>query len=250
LMTVSTRRSPALCGDTDNSYDVAPPTSPEKMTGTPTGAIVGPAGAPDASSVASPDAGSVVAAAGAATGQAGAAAAPGPSVASPCCHRPPCPLPLGVERKVPLSAVSKGAASIVEGCAIVVAGCAGVVGGATSTDFAGALVLGAGTLTASACGAVVLGACTTTPAACADVVVGGATVVGTCVAALGPAVPPAASNRVAPAASRSPRRSAGERAFEPARKVPARKVVVDAEVVAGVVCRRVPEAAICAWWTA
>ena len=81
---------------------------------------------------------------------------------------------------------------MLEGWARVVVCGAGVVGGATSTAVAGAPVVGAGPLRASA--------------AAWTAVVGAGTVVGAGAAEPGPAVPPAASSRVPLAASRSSRR--------------------------------------------
>jgi hypothetical protein len=218
------------------------------MAGAPTGAIDGPVGAPVASAAASPGTGGVVTTAG--TGPVvvlGLLVASGPLVpvglplAPPWRrhHPPPSPLWSGY---VSWSAIRTEATRLIESCAMVVVGGAGVVGGGTSTVAAGELVAGAGTLEATGPATV-----TRTSAAWADavVVLGGAAVAGTCVAALSPTEPPAASNRVPLAASRSSLKGAGE-----SRAERARKVVVDAEVSPRLACCRASGAAIRAWWTA
>ena len=198
MITVSTRRSPALCGDTDSSYDVAPPRSPEKMMGAPTGAIEGLAGAPVASSPAGPGSGSVVPTArAAAVPTAGVATVPtGPAVAveapvpPQCRHDRPCPSEGWSELYVAWSAARNGAATMLEGWSMVVVGCAGVVVG-TSRVVAGAPGVSAGPLRPSA--------------AAWTAVVGAGTVVGAGAVVLGAVMPPAAANRVLLAASRSSR---------------------------------------------
>jgi hypothetical protein len=74
LMTVRTRRSPAFCGETASWYADAPPRSPEKTTGAPTGAIEGLVEVPGASSIGGADA-TVVATVGASVVTSGVAAA-------------------------------------------------------------------------------------------------------------------------------------------------------------------------------
>ena len=173
------------------------------MTGAPTGAIealagapVGPAGpgsgsvVPTAGAAAGPGSGSVVPTAGAAAVPSGLAVAVGPLVAPQCRHEPPCPSKGWPELYVASSAACNGEATMLEGWSMVVVGGAGVVVG-TSTVVVGAPGVGAGPLRPGA--------------AAWAAVVGAGTVVGAGAAALGGAMPRAASNRVPLAASRSSR---------------------------------------------
>jgi hypothetical protein len=168
------------------------------MTGAPTGAIEGLAKAPVGSCPAGPGSGRVVPTAGAAAvPTAGAAAVPsGPTVAveapvaPQCRHDRPCPSKGWSELYVAWSAARNGAATMLEGWCMVVVGCAGVVVG-TSRVVAGAPGVSAGPLRPSA--------------AAWTAVVGAGTVVGAGAVVLGAVMPPAASNRVLLAASRSSR---------------------------------------------
>ena len=103
-------------------------------------------------------------------------------------------------------------------------------------------MVGAGAGTTATCAGVAVGRTPTTTAGGAAAVVGVAAAVGAVSRTVVPAASPAATRRMPLATDRSPGRGAADSVVKPARKV-----VVDVEVLARLACSRAFEA-IRAWW--